>query len=297
MNLKRIVLGTAGLGGVWGPVTAEHSVQTIVAALAAGIGAIDTAPAYGDAETYVGMALKQWQGKMPVISSKVGRLKSYAADAAHYDYSHASMTDSLHRTLETLGIPALDILFLHDPGAIAPEQIDGIIDTLRGFRESGYARHIGVGGNWPAWLAPYIRSGIFEVVMEFNHLNAANVSALQDSLPFCLANNIRYYAASPLNMGLLGRCITAYAHMKPDWLPADTLQVAVLLQQLAAAHQMSLSSLAHRFLLSIPYDFKIVLGAANQTELTATLQDIAAGPLPAALMKEILNCNKGKLAV
>ncbi|MGY0036414.1 aldo/keto reductase [Pedobacter sp. NJ-S-72] len=52
-----LVLGTAGLGGVWGKVDAYESISTIVHAIEQGILAIDTAPAYGDAEFFLGEAL------------------------------------------------------------------------------------------------------------------------------------------------------------------------------------------------------------------------------------------------
>src|SRR5579859_5125718 len=205
MSLDRLILGTAGLGGVWGKVDPEASVRTVLEALEAGICAIDTAPAYGDAGIRVGEALRQWKGKMPAISSKVGRLRSYAADKGHYDYSEDGMRRSVDASLKTLDVAALDILFLHDPEAMAPGQADRILATLVGFREQGYAKAIGLGGNCPEWFRPYLHAGVFDVIMEFNRLNACNISALRDTLPFCTHKHIRYFSASPLNMGLLGR--------------------------------------------------------------------------------------------
>jgi aryl-alcohol dehydrogenase-like predicted oxidoreductase len=103
MSKDRCILGTVGIGGVWGKVDPQESVDTILAALEAGIGAIDTAPAYGDAESYVGKALRLWQGKRPQISTKVGRLKSYAADKGSYDYSNEGMQKSVEQSLEHTG--------------------------------------------------------------------------------------------------------------------------------------------------------------------------------------------------
>lgn len=296
MGRKRLILGTAGLGGVWGQVDPEQSIATILAALEDGISAIDTAPAYGDAEQYLGKALQQWSGQIPAISSKVGRLKSYAADEGVYDYTDKGMKGSVENSLQTLGVPALDILFLHDPGAIRPEEGERIVSTLLQFKEQGWAKRLGVGGNWPAWLKPYLDAGVFEIVMEFNRLNASNVEALKDSLPFCVSKNIQYYAASPLNMGLLGRCIGSFKQMKPEWLPGSALDIACLLEQVAAKHQLPLPEMAHRFLLSLPYSFNIVLGPSNKKELEASIGDFNKGPLSEAILNEILNCNSGKLS-
>src|SRR5437870_5406146 len=99
MSLERCILGTAGLGGVWGPVNPLESVRTLLFALEIGINAIDTAPAYGDAEKYVGEALRNWGGIAPQISTKVGRLKSYDASEGKYDYSDDGIWRSLEQSL------------------------------------------------------------------------------------------------------------------------------------------------------------------------------------------------------
>ena len=291
---ERLVLGTAGLGGVWGKVDPHQSVSAILFALESGIAAIDTAPAYGDAENYLGLALQQWQGKMPAISSKVGRLKSYAANKALYDYTDEAMTESLEKSLCLLGISSLDTLFLHDPQAIPETGREQIIARLIKFREQGLAKRLGVGGNWPAWLKPFLDEGIFEVVMEFNRLNASNTTALGDSLPYCLSRGIKYYAASPLNMGLLGKCIGSFKQMRPEWLPAESLEMAIRLEQVAVKHQLALPAMAHRFLLSLPYHFNIVLGPSDIQELAASIEHFNQGKLPENILAEMLNCSNGK---
>ncbi|PSL44686.1 aryl-alcohol dehydrogenase-like predicted oxidoreductase [Chitinophaga niastensis] len=293
MVSERLVLGTAGLGGVWGKVDPHQSVLTILSALESGIAAIDTAPAYGDAEIYLGQALRQWRGAMPVISSKVGRLKSYAANQGHYDFTDRAMAKSVEDSLRTIGTSCLDILFLHDPHVIPEEDAERIIATLIKFKEQGLAKRLGVGGNWPSWMKTWLDAGIFDVVMEFNRLNASNIIALKDSLPYCLARNIQYYAASPLNMGLLGRCIGSFKQMRPEWLPIATLEIAMRLEQIAAKHQLTLPAMAHRFLLSLPYDFNIVLGPSDKLELDASIENFNKGKLPETILKEILNCSNG----
>ena len=218
MNKDRCVLGTVGLGGVWGKVNPQESVNTLLTALESGISAIDTAPAYGDAEAYVGEALHLWHGERPKISTKVGRLKSYAADEGHYDYSDSGMQRSVEQSLRTLGVSELDILFLHDPDAIEPRQADRVIESLLAFKKKGYTRQVGLGGNPPMWFQPYLKPEIFDVLMEFNKLNACSIVALEENLPFCNSNQMKYFAASPLNMGLLGSNYEAFTTNRPAWL-------------------------------------------------------------------------------
>lgn len=52
MNIdrERLVLGTAGLAGLWGKIDEDESVKTILYALEQGITHFDAAPAYADAE-------------------------------------------------------------------------------------------------------------------------------------------------------------------------------------------------------------------------------------------------------
>lgn len=288
-NKERCVLGTAGLGGVWGKIDPIESVDTILTALEAGIHAIDTAPAYGDAELYVGKALRGWSGERPQLSTKVGRLKSYAADEGRYDYSHSGMQRSVVQSLETLGVSQLDILFLHDPDAINPAEAERVIESLQTFKAKGYTRKIGIGGNPPSWLIPYLKPEIFDVLMEFNKLNACSAVALEEHLPFCIDHKISYFAASPLNMGLLGGSYENFTTHPPTWLPVRSVETAIAMKGIAARHDISLHSLAHRFLLSIPAFFHIVIGASNRQQLTDTLADFNTGALPRNIFLEIMN--------
>ncbi|RBL90108.1 aldo/keto reductase [Chitinophaga flava] len=291
MDTKRIVLGTAGLGGVWGTVDERTAVHTILQALASGITAIDTAPAYGDAEYYVGKALQQWKGPLPTISTKVGRLRSYAADEGHYDYSTTGMIKSVHNSLKTLGLFAVDILFLHDPEAVPSQEADRVVAVLQDLKQKGLTQKIGLGGNIPVWFEHHIKAGVFDVIMEFNRLNACNVAALQDRLPCCNERNIDYFAASPLNMGLLGKNFQRWQQAPPQWLHTGAITVAQRLQQIATENHLALPALAHRFLLNVPYDFSIVIGASDSTELESTLASLRQGELPASVYRDILECN------
>lgn len=295
-NKERCVLGTAGLGGVLGEVNPTESVNTILAALEAGITAIDTAPAYGDAELYVGEALRLWTGEKPQISTKAGRLKGFELDKGSYDYSYDGMLRSVEQSLETIGVSQLDVLFLHDPDAINPAEIERVIASLQTFKAKGYTRKIGVGGNPPQWLLPYLKPDIVDVLMEFNKLNACYAVALEENLPYCISNGITYFAASPLNMGLLGGNYELFTTNRPTWLDAKFVDAAIKTKAIADRHGMPLHTLAHRFLLSIPQMFQIVIGASNRQQLNDTLDDFNKGALPNDIFLEVMNnLNKKEL--
>lgn len=292
MKFERLILGTAGIGGIWGNVSAEASVEAVLLALERGVKAIDTAPAYGQAEALLGAALNQWKGQPPIISSKAGRLRGFTASDGRYDYSRDAMFDSVAATLENLGIAALDILFLHDPAQISEETSGAVVQVMQELKAKGYTRRLGLGGNPPAWAWPWLKDGAFDVLMEYNRLNACHTPAMETSLPACREARVQYFAASPLYMGLLGKSFAAFSGNPPGWLPPGAVAAARRLHQLAEAEGMPLHTLAHRFLLTVPFAFNIVIGPSDPKELEETLGDFAGGPLPEALYQKILHYSK-----
>ena len=281
INLNKIVLGTSAIGGVWGTVDPQESVLTILHALESGITRIDTAPAYGNAEIYIGQALKEWKGPKPAINSKVGRMKSFAADQAVFNYDRQAMVT----------------LFLHDPLHLPEEKFHSVLDSLLYLKEKGYTKKIGLGGNLPDWMASLLDPFPVDALMEFNRLNACSTEAMQDYLPYCTRHQIDYYVASPLNMGLLGVNYEKFTAEKPEWLATKYVEAARQVKRIADKNSIALSSLAHRFLFSFDLPLNVVIGASNRKELEATLSDLDAGPLPESLVQEIRNCTLSKSKV
>lgn len=114
-NGTRLVYGTSGLGGVWGKVDQTDSIDALLFAFENGISALDTAPSYANAEYYVGLAIREWTGTKPFVSTKIGRLKGKDAFETKLDYTTDVMKRSLDNSLKTLGLTTIDLLFLHEP--------------------------------------------------------------------------------------------------------------------------------------------------------------------------------------
>lgn len=285
--LKKLVLGTAGLGGVWKKVDPEKSVCSIQAALQAGINWIDTAPAYGDAEEFVGKAIRNWKGAQPMISTKVGRLKGYRSDIGNYDYSPYGIAKSLENSLELLGRNNVDLLFLHEPKEIPEQDIQAAVQEMVRLKRNGYTTSIGLGGNYPPAFQQFLEDGTFDVVMEYNRLTACCLDALDTSIPQCVHNKIDYWAASPLHMGLLGRRFAEFTQAKPDWLLEQHIKTAIAIEKIASQHQLSLVELSLRFLLHQKSADKIVIGPCDEMELNETLATFNKGPLNNTLFMEV----------
>lgn len=294
-----MVYGTSGLGGVWGAVDPGESVDCLLYAFENGITALDTSPSYSNSETYVGQALRQWGGRSgaperPFLSTKVGRLQAATAHDAKLDYSVEGMTNSIKRSLDLLGVDSVDLLFLHEPQWVPLDRIDEILDTLQSFREAGYTKMLGIGGNPSPEFRPYISAvrrsgGVFQVVSSFCKMDACTLSIFEDDMPVYQREKLAIYAASALHFSLLGNRFETYTRNPPDddYITDREIQNAIRVNEIAKKHGLPLPTLAQRYLFSIAEATRVVMGARNITQIQNTIADWQQGALPEDLFNEI----------
>jgi aryl-alcohol dehydrogenase-like predicted oxidoreductase len=289
----RLALGLAGLGGAWGPVDEGESLATILHAWECGVRAFDAAPSYGAAESLLGRALAQWRGSHPIISTKVGRLPAPDVHTGRFDCSDAGLRDSLERSLEALGVPVVDLLFLHEPEYVPLAERARVVAALHTFQAEGKVRRLGLaGGHGEGWNG-FIEAGAFDVVMLFRRLDPVIFSGLAEDLPRIRQAGLLTYGASPLHMGLLGARHGEFVRERPNWVWGPQIDRAIGLQALAKRHGLALASLAHRFTFGLGELDRVVVGASNRTQLDSALADFVAGPLPAELFDEICRLTTG----
>lgn len=274
IDFERVVLGTAGLAGLWGKVDPMESVETILMALERGVRYVDTAPAYADAQSILAGALKQWKGTRPFISTKAGKLRSDHADIAHYDYSSEAINRSVQESLNILGLDAIDLLFLHDPTGMKIEEISSALECLVDLKEKGLVKHIGIGGNFNATFEGYVQSGIFSYFMGYNRYNLLRQTAVKEEYRLVRCKGMKVWQASPLYMGLLGNKLAQYTKERPDWIPRDDLDKANALKQEWNAIGCDLAGLALNYVYQSSYVDKIVIGACNSKELEVTFSHL-----------------------
>lgn len=285
---SRLVLGTAAIGGVWGEVEEAESIDTLLYAWEKGIEAIDTAASYANAQRYIGKALQQWNGKLPYISTKIGRLEAHDPHTTFTDYTPEGLRRLFESNLATLGVDKVDLLFLHEPQLVPIEEMASILEVLHQFKAEGLTAKIGVGGNpTPAFL-PFVTRENFDVVSGFLHLDACNLSALDEQIPQFRRENIAYYAASPLHFGLLGPHSAQHLSQEPnEWISQADQEATKAIRQIADNQGLSLISLAHRYLFSIAEADRVVVGAENRSQLQSTLADWEKGKLSREVFEEI----------
>ncbi|MEM9985727.1 MAG: aldo/keto reductase [Bacteroidota bacterium] len=286
---SRLVYGTSGLGGVWGPVQEAESINAILYALENGILVFDTAPSYANAELYLGKALRQWQGPRPFVSTKVGRLKSLDAYETKLDYSPEGMARSMENSLETLGLDQVDLLFLHEPHLVPIPDLEAILATLKGFKDAGLTLRLGVGGNPSKEFLPYITPENFDVVSGFLRMDACNLSVFDGEIQQYQSAGIAYYAASALHFSLLGNRYESYQKEVPDgtWITQADLDNAKQVKSLADELGMPLPTLAQRYLFSIAEADRVVMGARTLKQIQATMADWKLGKLPEDIFNQV----------
>lgn len=106
--------------------------------------------------------------RFPALRAQVKR--SDAALHTPRRYDAASACASLETSLRELGTDYVDVLFIHDPAAVALPDMDELVGALEGLREAGRIRAWGISGEagpalllatgWPQCV-PQLRNDIF----------------------------------------------------------------------------------------------------------------------------------------
>lgn len=286
---SRLVLGTSGLGGVWGRVDEQESVEALLYALEKGVEVIDTAPSYSNAQEYVGKALRKWDGDLPFLSTKIGRLKAEKADEVHLDYSTEGMKKSMQESLQLLGVDYIDLLFLHEPHLVPVENMEEILDTLHSFQDEGIVGMLGIGGNPEGPFWDYVDTEYFDVVSTFLKMDASTLEGFKHDIPRFMDKELAIYAASSLHMGLLGSKFTEYVHNPPnsEWIQKAHIDNAVRVNKIAQNNGVTLTNLALRYLFSMKEADRVVLGPKTLDEVQESISIWEEGPLEQEVFNQV----------
>lgn len=305
--VSALTLGGGGLGQVWGPTSREEAVATVAEAVAAGVTLLDLAPAYGrgEAEAVVGEA---FAGRLPdgVRVTTKCQLGNPGADRARDDIRRR-----LERSLETLGLDRVDLLFLHSnicaddyryPEAELQHRFatpwslyrDTVVPCFEDLRAEGLIggwgiTGVGVPATVLAALAEQPRPAVVQCVA-----NCLDSPGDMRRFPEPPQPREIIAAAQAQGVGVMGiRAVQAGAltdAFDRDMPPGQDLNDyhrAEGFRALARGREVSPAWLAHRYALSMPGVDTVVLGVKNRRELAETLDAEAAGPLTTRDMHDI----------
>jgi len=266
----------------------DLAVQTIWAALEAGVNFLDTAPLYQNtaSERLVGRALRERPDlvKGAIVETKVGHLP------APFDYSYDVSMRCLEGSIERLGLSHLPIVHIHDaPSSLLTRVMapDGTLGALRKLQEQGVVGHVGIAVNDPERNAPYIETGEFEVAVVPEAFSLLNLRATERIFPAAEKFGMGIVIAVPLEKGLLATGAKTWGgHFRRSF-SADVLAQVAKMEEVCARHDVPLAAAALQFLTRHPAVTTSIPGACTPAEAQA---NAAAGRvvIPEALWDDLL---------
>ena len=272
LKISEIGYGASSLGGVFHSFDEGRGIDSVFAAIDAGINFIDVSPYYGHykAETVLGKALKQIPRDKYFLSTKVGR---YGEDGKNtWDYSAERVTRSVYESMERLNIDYIDIINVHDVEFADLNQIvDETLPALVALKEKGVVGHVGITDlqlENLKWMIEHTPKGTVESVLNFCHY-CLNDDKLVDFLDFFEENGVGVISASPFSMGLLTErgvpawhpapkplveaCVKAAEHCKAKGYPIEKLAMQFSIQNDRIASTLFSTTRPENLLKNIEY--------------------------------------------
>jgi len=295
LDLGRIGLGTAPIGGLYTAVEEDAACATVERALDRGVRLVDTAPLYGYglAERRVGAALASRPRDDYVLATKVGRLlrpggapdPTQTVDptlAPVFDFTYDGALRSVEESLERLGLDRVDIVHIHDPDHHFEAALTGAYAALDRLRAEGTIGAVGVGMNQVEMLCRLAREADFDCFLVAGRYTLLDQSALGELLPLCEERGVEVILGGVLNSGLLAGGTTFNYHpAPPEW-----VERARALERVCERHAVRLTAAALQFPLAHPAVRCILVGARSAAELDDDL-DLLAAPIPPDLWAEL----------
>src|SRR3954462_7809626 len=199
MRVSAISFGAWAIGGSWGAVDDETSMQALHAAVDAGVNFIDTADVYGDgrSERLVARLRRERPGETIHLGTKAGRRLPEQTPGG---YTRDNLVSWIDRSLQNLETDALDLLQLHCPPTpvFSDPGVYGVLDDLVA---AGKLRHYGVSVERVDEALAAIRwPGVKTVQIIFNMFR---LKPADEFFPEAKARNVGILARVPLRSGLV----------------------------------------------------------------------------------------------
>jgi D-threo-aldose 1-dehydrogenase len=292
VELPRLGLGAAPLGGLYDAVAAETAQSLVARAWELGIRYFDTAPYYGSglSESRLGAALRGRPRDEYLVSTKVGRLlrpgasdfRGAPALEAYFDFSREATLRSLEESLERLGLDRIDIALVHDPDDDYEQARDETFPVLIRLREEGIVAAVGAGMNQSAMLCRFAREVDVDCFLLAGRFTVLDRSGAEELLPLCEERGIAVIAGGVFNSGVLAGGDTY------DYAPAppNVLARVERLRQTCARWDVPLEAAAVQFPLRHPAVATVLVGCRTPAEVEEDVR-LAALELPGALWAEL----------
>ena len=304
LEVTRLSLGTAPLGGLFKAVTDSDGDAMVNKALELGINYFDTAPQYGHgvAETRVGRVLRN--AKTPfIIQTKVGRVLEKVEQAElfpwfpdaprdvqpRFDYTADGIKRSFNESLERMGLDRLDIVLMHDAEDHVKEAIEVAFPVLADFRSQGLIKAVGIGINFADKALEIMKGTDLDIALIAGRYTLLDQISHRELFPYVLKNNIDITMGGVLNSGVLANPTAGATY---NYLPAsdEIIARAKRICDFLKERNVPLLAAALQFPLRHPAVTSVLTGPRNVSELE---ENIAAfnSQLPADIWEELEDAN------
>jgi D-threo-aldose 1-dehydrogenase len=290
LEVTKLSLGTAPLGGLFTSVPEADSDGVIAAAFDADINFFDTAPLYGSGRSEVRLGRGLNAAKRPyVLSTKVGRvlnpvtgisdaggLAGFAdADTSVepvFDYSRAGVRRSFEESLKRLNVDRIDVALIHDADDRIEEAIKYAYPALEEMRSEGMVSTIGVGMNYcPPTIKAVVETDI-DIVLIAGRYSLLDQSSQDQLFKETMKRKVSVMIGGVYNSGILANPVAgATFHYAPA--PDEIIAKAQKIRDLLATFNVSLTAAAIQFPLRHPAVTTVLTGSRSSKELLANIAD------------------------
>ncbi|MGJ8630603.1 MAG: aldo/keto reductase [Glaciecola sp.] len=301
LRVTELGFGAATFGNLYRPMSDEDAHSAIKKAYEMGINQFDTAPFYGFglSERRLGDALREIPCEDYVISTKVGRILKPCAKAEDkygfcspmpfepvYDYSYDGVMRSFEDSLQRLGLSKIDIIYMHDIGAVTHGQdhdkqfaiaAEGGFKAMDELRSQKLVSAIGLGVNEYEVCEQAMDHMQFDCFLLAGRYTLLEQKALNTFLPRCIKENTSIILGGPYNSGILATGVRK-AGVVPTYnyapAPDDVIARVSKIEDLCAEFKISLAAAALQFPLAHPAVVSTIPGLSSASRVTSTVQQM-----------------------
>ena len=304
LEVTRLSLGTAPLGGLFKSVTDADGDELLNTALDVGINYFDTAPQYGHgvAKIRLGKALRG--AKVPfVVETKVGRVLRHDPNAETFpwfpdaprdlvpvfDYSPDGIRRAFDESLERMGLDHLDIVLMHDAEDHVKEAIENAFPVLAEYRSQGLIKAVGIGINHAEQALQIMKGTDLDIALIAGRYSLLDQISHRELFPYALAHNIDISMGGVLNSGVLANPVAGATY---NYLPAsdEIIARAAKIGEFLKARNIPLLAAALQFPLRHPAVTSVLTGPRTAAELLENV-DAFNLELPADIWAELEDAN------
>jgi aryl-alcohol dehydrogenase-like predicted oxidoreductase len=276
---NKVIIGSWPMSGDLGSVSSEIIRRTIDKCVELGFTEFDTAPNYGNGncELLLGSILKN---KSANINTKFGN-----SALEGKDFSIEGLRKSVEQSLSRLGVDTINVLFLHNPRHEI-KNYDSIIGLIDNLKKEGKINDAGISLARNHEYGNIL--GHFGFIQDDYNLLYQESISVKDQY-----KDVTFHARSPLATGILsGKLALSTTYDSNDyrvtWLKVKRLKsILKRVRILGGLSNISLHSLARRFVLYNNLIDKVIFGIKTPEHVDDIYNDLKDGPLEDSIVRKI----------